>query len=93
VPIIGWILFWKIWLYYRMPLANRNGETQMPTSVADIPFIFEQTAKCVHLAEGCDDGEIAARLLDLAQAFADRALQQGADLIRRVYSDRQPVQA
>jgi hypothetical protein len=65
----------------------------MATSVADIPFILEQTAKCVRLAEGCDDSEIAERLLELAQAFAARALQHGADpdLIRRVCSDQQPV--
>ncbi len=45
----------------------------------DIPFILEQVSKCLRLAAASNDGEISARLLKLAQAFARRAIELGAD--------------
>jgi hypothetical protein len=58
----------------------------MPTTAADIPYIVAQAATCLRLAEECDDGEISVRLLQLAQAFADRArtLAANPDSIPRI---------
>ncbi len=51
----------------------------MPTTAADISYIVTQAATCLRLAEECNDGEISVRLLQLAQAFADRARTLAAD--------------
>lgn len=51
----------------------------MPSSSRDVPFIFEQIAKCARLSKACSDPEIAERLLELAWMFARRALDLGAD--------------
>jgi hypothetical protein len=50
----------------------------MPSSPQDVPFIVEQTAKCVRLSKLCSDPEVAERLLALARMFAQRALELGA---------------
>jgi hypothetical protein len=50
----------------------------MPGSSQDVPFIVEQMAKCVRLSKRCSDPEIADHLLELARAFAQRALELGA---------------
>jgi hypothetical protein len=49
------------------------------TMSEDIPFIFRQISRCLHLAELCADGEISDMLLGLARQFAHRAIQLGAD--------------
>jgi hypothetical protein len=51
----------------------------MPSSPQDVPFIVEQMAKCVRLSKLCSDPEIAEHLLELARAFAQRALELGSD--------------
>jgi hypothetical protein len=51
----------------------------MPSSSQDVPFIVEQMARCVRLSAQCRDPEIAEHLLALARAFAQRALELGAD--------------
>jgi hypothetical protein len=58
---------------------GEQGRWKIPTRAADIPFILEQVATCLSLAEACGDAEIRARLQELAQAFADRARSLGAD--------------
>jgi hypothetical protein len=60
----------------------------MPTVAADIPFVLEQAATCLNLAEECNDDEISTRLRELAKAFIERARSLGADahLIRFVIS-------
>jgi hypothetical protein len=58
---------------------RRSGEVAIPTTAADIPYVLEQAATCLSLAEECNDDEISARLRELAQAFADRARRLGAD--------------
>lgn len=50
----------------------------MPSSSQDVPFIVEQMAKCVRLSKRCSDPEIADHLVELARAFAQRALELGA---------------
>jgi hypothetical protein len=50
----------------------------MPSSPQDVPFIIEQVSKCLRLSKLSSDPEIAAHLLQLARAFARRALELGA---------------
>lgn len=59
------------------PCENLQGD-DMPSSSQDVPFIVEQMAKCLRLSKLCNDPEIAEHLLELARAFAQRALTLGA---------------
>jgi hypothetical protein len=57
----------------------RTGRWDIPTTLADIPFIVMQAAKCLRLAKECCDDEISDQLFELARAFANRARKLGAD--------------
>jgi hypothetical protein len=57
----------------------------MPSSPQDVPFIVEQMATCLRLSKLCSDPEIADHLVELARAFAQRALELG------VHPDRIPT--
>src|ERR1700690_3261501 len=63
----------------RVTATGRAGRWDVPITVADIPYVIKQVAKCLRLAEECNDGEISAGLLELARAFADCARKLGAD--------------
>ena len=41
-------------------------------------FILRQIELCIELARSCNDREIGERLLMLAKAFAERAIETGA---------------
>jgi hypothetical protein len=58
---------------------TRIGRWDIPTTLADIPFIVMQAAKCLRLAKECCDAEISDQLFGLARAFAHRARILGAD--------------
>lgn len=51
----------------------------MTGTAADIDFILKQIDICSRLAKACRDPEIAAGLIKLKQAFADRAAALAAD--------------
>jgi hypothetical protein len=63
----------------RVTATGRAGRWDVPITAADIPYVIKQVAKCLRLAEECNDGEISAGLLELARAFADCARNLGAD--------------
>jgi hypothetical protein len=51
----------------------------MSTSTDDISLILQQIETCLGLARQCNDDEIAGHLVALARAFANRAIERGAD--------------
>lgn len=62
------------------------------STAADIPFIIQQIQTCLRAAKECNDPEMAAALMRLAEAFADRAIALGADpkTIPRAVPQRSP---